>query len=225
MQSPLKILFVDDHLGLRDGMIQMLKNKDASFDFIGASDYESALAVLNENAGIEIVILDLNLDGRSGLEIIPEIKKISDEIAILIYTMFNDVIHIENALLNGVQGYITKDATIEELAVAIKTIANGNSYFNKAATEMMHTMLNNRSFSHNISNDVSYLFDCYKELSSKEREIFILLSQDMNVTDIAKKLNKSEKTVINQRTSVYQKLDITDRHDLFEKAKLLGLIL
>ena len=224
MQSQLKILFVDDHVGLRDGMTQMLKNKDSSFDFVCASDYESALETIKENRGIKIVILDLNLDGRSGLELIPELKKISPDIAILIYTMFNDVIHVENSLLNGVQGYITKDATIDELASAITTVANGNSYFNKAATELMQSLLVKHGREHDITNDLSCLFDNYKSLSKKEREVFILLSQDMHVADIAKKLGKSEKTVINQRTEVYSKLDIKDRHDLLEKAKLLGLI-
>lgn len=200
MQSQLKILFVDDHVGLRDGMTQMLKNKDSSFDFVCASDYESALETLKENRGIKIVILDLNLDGRSGLELIPELKKLSPDIAILIYTMFNDVIHVENSLLNGVQGYITKDAT-----------------------ELMQSLLVKHGREHDITNDLSYLFDNYKSLSKKEREVFILLSQDMHVADIAKKLGKSEKTVINQRTEVYSKLDIKDRHDLLEKAKLLGL--
>ncbi len=224
MQSQLKILFVDDHVGLRDGMTQMLKNKDSSFDFVGASDYEGAIEALKENRDIKIAILDLNLDGRSGLELIPEIKKLKADISILIYTMFNDVIHVENSLLNGVNGYITKDATIDELATAITTVSKGNSYFNKAATEMMQSMLNNHGPAHNITNDLSYLFDNYKSLSKKEREVFILLSQDMHVADIAKKLGKSEKTVINQRTEVYSKLDIKDRHDLLEKAKLLGLI-
>lgn len=223
MQSQLKILFVDDHVGLRDGMTQMLKNKDSSFDFVCARDYESALETLKENRGIKIVILDLNLDGRSGLELIPELKKLSPDISILIYTMFNDVIHVENSLLNGVQGYITKDATIDELASAITTVANGNSYYNKAATELMQSLLVKHGREHDITNDLSYLFDNYKSLSKKEREVFILLSQDMHVADIAKKLGKSEKTVINQRTEVYSKLDIKDRHDLLEKAKLLGL--
>ena len=224
MQSQLKILFVDDHVGLRDGMIQMLKNKDSSFDFVCASDYESAVETLKEERDIKIAILDLNLDGRSGLELIPEMKKLNPEISILIYTMFNDVIHVENSLLNGVNGYITKDATIDELATAITTVAKGNSYFNKTATEMIQSMLNNHGRAHNITNDLTYLFDNYKSLSKKEREVFILLSQDMHVADIAKKLGKSEKTVINQRTEVYSKLDIKDRHDLFDKAKLLGLI-
>ena len=224
MQSQLKILFVDDHVGLRDGMKEMLKNKDSSFDFVCASDYESALETLKENRDIKIAILDLNLDGRSGLELIPEMKKLNPEISILIYTMFNDVIHVENSLLNGVNGYITKDATIDELTAAITTVAKGNSYFNKTATEMIQSMLNNHGRAHNITNDLSYLFDNYKSLSKKEREVFILLSQDMHVADIAKKLGKSEKTVINQRTEVYSKLDIKDRHDLLEKAKLLGLI-
>ena len=224
MQSQLKILFVDDHVGLRDGMTQMLKNKNSSFDFLCASDYEGALETLEENSDIKIVILDLNLDGRSGLELIPQLKNLSPDISILIYTMFNDVIHVENSLLNGVQGYITKDATIDELATAITTIANGNSYYNKAATELVQSLLVKHGREHDNTNDLSYLFDSYKSLSKKEREVFILLSQDMHVADIAKKLGKSEKTVINQRTEVYSKLEIKDRHDLFEKAKLLGLL-
>lgn len=224
MQSQLKILFVDDHVGLRDGMKEMLKSKNPDFNFVSARDYETALEALKNNPDIQIAILDLNLDGKSGLEIIPEIKKINSSISIMIYTMFNDVIHVQNALLNGVQGYVTKDATIDELTAAITTVAKGNSYFNKTATEMIQSMLNNHGRAHNITNDLSYLFDNYKSLSKKEREVFILLSQDMHVADIAKKLGKSEKTVINQRTEVYSKLDIKDRHDLLEKAKLLGLI-
>lgn len=223
LQSQLKILFVDDHVGLRDGMTQMLKMKNSSFDFTVASDYESAIEALKGNKEIQLAILDLNLDGKSGLEIIPELRKIKPELSVLIYTMFNDVIHVENSLLNGIQGYITKDATIDELAVAITTVANGNSYFNKSATVLMQTLLKNNGGAHNITNDLSYLFANYKELSAKEREIFILLSENMEISDIAKKLGKSEKTVINQRTAVYSKLDIKDRHDLFEKAKLLGL--
>lgn len=223
MQSQLKILFIDDHVGLRDGMTQMLKIKNPSFDITGASNFEDAINTLKENGDIQIVVLDLNLDGQSGLELIPELRKIKPEILILIYTMFNDVIHVENSLLNGIQGYITKDATIDELETAITTVAKGNSYFNKAATNLMQTLLKKNGRAHDITNDLSYLFDNYKELSKKEREIFILLSKDMDISDIAKKLGKSEKTVINQRTAVYSKLDIKDRHDLFEKAKLLGL--
>ncbi len=223
MQSQLKILFVDDHVGLRDGMTQMLKNKNPSFEFVCASDYESAIDSLKENSDIRIIVLDLNLDGKSGLEIIPEFRKIKSEISILVYTMFNDVIHVENSLLYGIQGYITKDATIDELETAITTVAKGNSYYNKAATGIMQTLLKNKGRTHDITNDLSYLFDNYKELSKKEREIFVLLSEGLEIPDIAEKLGKSEKTVINQRTAVYSKLDIKDRHDLIEKAKLLGL--
>ena len=75
MQSQLKILFVDDHVGLRDGMKEMLKSKNPDFNFVSARDYETALEALKNNPDIQIAILDLNLDGKSGLEIIPEIKK------------------------------------------------------------------------------------------------------------------------------------------------------
>ena len=88
----------------------------------------------------------------------------------------------------------------------------------------MQSLLTKKGRANDITNDLSYLFDNYKDLSAKEREIFILLSQNMEIIDIARKLGKSEKTVINQRTAVYSKLDIKDRHDLLEQAKLLVLI-
>lgn len=225
MPLQLKILFVDDHVGLRDCMADSLKRKNDSFEFVCANDYETCIEALKENRDIKIVILDLNLNGKSGLEIIPEIKKISPNVSILIYTMFNDLIHVQNALLSGVQGYITKDSTIDELAVAILSVSRGNSYFNKIATDFMQTFLGKKNNLREIKNEMDYLFENYKDLSVKEREVFILLSQGMNIADIAKKLGKSEKTVINQRTAVYSKLDISDRHELIEKAKLLGFIL
>lgn len=223
--SQLKILFVDDHVGLRDCMTESLKKKESSFEFVCANDYETCIEALKEHGDIKVVILDLNLNGKSGLDIIPEIKKISPKTSILIYTMFNDPIHVENSLLTGIQGYITKDATIDELAVAILSVAKGNSYFNKIAADFMQTFLGQKNNFQEIKNDLDYLFYNYKALSAKEREVFILLSQGMSIADIAKKLGKSEKTVINQRTAVYSKLFISDRYELIEKAKLLGFIL
>lgn len=206
MQSQLKILFVDDHVGLRDGMTQMLKNKNSSFDFVCASDYESALETLKENRGIKIVILDLNLDGRSGLELIPELKKLSPDIAILIYTMFNDVIHVENSLLNGVQGYITKDATIDELASAITTVANGNSYFNKAATELMQSLLVKHGREHDITNDLSYLFDSYKSLSKKSVKFLFFFRRTCTLQTLLKSSANQKKQSLTSEPKFIQNL-------------------
>ena len=97
MQSQLKILFVDDHAGLRDGLAFMLNQKLKDVLFITASTYTEAIESLKEKSEIHTVILDLNLDGKNGLELIPEFRKIHSDISILVYSMYSDPIHIENA--------------------------------------------------------------------------------------------------------------------------------
>lgn len=224
MQSPLKILFVDDHTGLRDGMIFMLQNKNPSLSIIGVGTISEAVKKLNENKDIKIIILDLNLDGENSLKSISKIKAVNPDILILIYTMYNDNIHIGNALLIGAQGFITKEVSIEELEKAILAVSSGNTYYNRAASKVLYSLLPQNKDKHIIDDEKSYLFDNYKSLSKKEQEIFIHLAEGFDTEKIAKLLGKSKKTILNQRTAIYGKMLIRDRHDLIEKAKLLGLV-
>ena len=224
LQSPLKILFIDDHTGLRDGMIFMLQNKNPSLSIIGVGTISEAVKKLNEDKDIKIVILDLNLDGENSLESVSKMRGVKPDVLILVYTMYNDDIHVEHALLIGVQGFITKEASIDEVEKAILAVGSGNTYYNSVASKVLHTLLPQNKGKHSVHNEKSYLFDNYKSLSKKEKEVFIHLAEGLDVVEIAKLLGKSEKTILNQRTAVYGKMFIRDRHDLIEKAKLLGLL-
>ena len=224
LQSPLKILFIDDHTGLRDGMIFMLQNKNPSLSITGVGTIPEALKKLNEDKDIKIVVLDLNLDGKNSLESVSKMRGVKPDILILVYTMYNDDIHVEHALLIGVQGFITKEASIDEVEKAILAVGSGNTYYNSVASKVLHTLLPQNKGKHSVHNEKSYLFDNYKSLSKKEKEVFIHLAEGLDVVEIAKLLGKSEKTILNQRTAVYGKMFIRDRHDLIEKAKLLGLL-
>ena len=224
LQSPLKILFIDDHTGLRDGMIFMLQNRNPSLSITGVGTISEALKKLNEDKDIKIVVLDLNLDGENSLESVSKIRDVKSDIFILVYTMYNDDIHVEHALLGNVQGFITKEASIDEVEKAILAVGSGNTYYNSVASKVLHTLLPQNKGKHSVYNEKSYLFDNYKSLSKKEKEVFIHLAEGLDVVEIAKLLGKSEKTILNQRTAVYGKMFIRDRHDLIEKAKLLGLL-
>ena len=224
MQLPLKILFVDDHTGLRDGIIFMLQNKNSSLSITGAGTISEAIQKLNEDKDIKMVILDLNLDGENSLESVSKIKEANPNILILVYTMYNDDIHVGNALLLGVQGFITKEASVDELEKAILAVGSGNTYYNRAASKILYSLLPQNKGKHIIHDEKSYLFDNYKSLSKKEQEVFIHLAEGLDIAKIAKLLGKSKKTILNQRTAIYGKMLIRDRHDLIEKAKLLGLV-
>lgn len=225
MQSPLKILFVDDHRGLRDGMIFMLQSKNPALSISGASDIDEAISKLNADSEIRIVILDLTLDGENSLDSIPKIKESAPNASILVYTMHNDEVHVEKALLSGIQGFVTKEAPIEELEKAIVAISDGNTYFNSVASKVLQTLLPQNRGKHYVYDEKSYLFDNYKSLSKKEHEVFnLLIKEDYDISKIAAQLKKAEKTILNQRASIYSKLDVHDRYELMEAAKKLGLL-
>lgn len=225
MQSQLKILFVDDHAGLRDGLAFLLNQKLKDVQFITASTYVEAIDALRENSDIHSVILDLNLDGKNGLELIPEFRTIQQEINILVYSMYNDPIHIENAIKANIQGYISKDADIDELEAAITTICKGSTYFNKQASKVMRSLLFGASGTPETSDEVTQCFRNYKTLTKKEQETFLLLVQKKEINEIARTYGTSEKTVLNSRSIIYQKMQVKDRLELIEAAKKLGVIL
>ena len=94
LQSQLKILFVDDHFGLRDAIINSLSATNSAFNFLPATNKTQALNILKRNNDISLVIMDLNLNGVNGLEVVSELRKIKNDLKVLIYTMHNAPYHI-----------------------------------------------------------------------------------------------------------------------------------
>ncbi len=227
MQSQLKILFVDDHSGLRDGISFLLSKENPNLKFYNASTKEEALEILNNNPDIKNTILDININGESGLTFIDDFRKIVPQLNVIIYTMYSDMLHIEAALKKNIQGYITKDCEVSEIEKAIEFVSNGSMYYNKVAKEVMQSLI---SKNYNCKTDyeelrVQELFENYKSFTPKEQEVFLLLAQEKNTDEIAKLLGKSEKTVINQKSIIYQKLGIKDRLELLRAARKLGVII
>lgn len=225
MQSVLKILFVDDHSGLRDGLSYMLTQKNPHFSFIPASDDKDAIEILKKNSEIQNAIIDINLDGQNGLDLVDELRKINKNLNVMIYTMYSDPIHIEQALKVNIQGYVTKDIELEEFEKAILMVTSGMLYYNKRAVQVMQSLLNDKA----VNTDDEFgksirLVENYKKLTKKEQEVFKLLAQNKNTTEIASILGKAEKTVINQKSMIYGKLDLHDRMDVIESARTLGVI-
>lgn len=226
MSLPLKILFVDDHIGVRDAIITSLTQNKNDFDFSVATNKEESLEVINSIPEISTVIMDLNLNGTNGLDVANELRKIKPGLNILVYSMYNDPIHIEQALANNVQGFISKDATIDELRQAVISVAAGNMYFNTQSKNIMKIMLSKKSdIDDSLSKASDQIYILYSALTQKEKDVFYYLAQKMDPHEIAKILGKSQKTVVNQKSIIYSKMNIRDRLDLLEKARALGLIL
>ena len=236
MQSQLKILFIDDHSGLRDSLSFLLEKKNPLFKFYLASDLDRAELCLKSNPEISIAIVDLNLNGEDGLVLIDPLRQIKAELKIIIYTMYNDPIHIKNSLQKDIQGFITKDLDVAEVEKAILSVNQGSLFYCKAAQTVMHELLNkttgNSSGGFSDSSETSglhqnsdTLFKNYKSLTKKEQELFELLAQKKDTDEAAEILHKSQKTIQNQKSIIYQKMNLRDRLELVEAAKLLGVII
>ncbi|MEE1180732.1 MAG: response regulator transcription factor [Treponema sp.] len=225
MQSALKILFIDDHKSLRDGLAFLLKSRNGEFDFLFASSLEEAKEVLDAQEKIELAVLDLNLDGEDGLEAVPIVRSKNALFPVIVYSMYADERRIEKALEYGVQGYITKNDGTDELESAIKIVANGGLCYSMAAGLVIQKKLFGTSDSSATERkNGGDFYKRYMELSKSEQEVFALLAQKKKTDEIAKILGKKEKTVINQRTMIYQKLYLEDSVELIDYAKKLGVI-
>jgi DNA-binding NarL/FixJ family response regulator len=218
-------LFIDDHKSLRDGLGLLLKSRNEEFDFLFASSLEEAKEILDAEEKIDLAVLDLNLDGEDGLEAVPIVRAKNSSVLIIVYSMYADERRIEKALEYGVQGYITKNDGTDELESAIKIVANGGLCCSMAASLVIQKKLFGSSAGGTADNrNNGDFYKRYMELSKSEQEVFALLAQKKKTDEIAKILGKKEKTVINQRTMIYQKLYLSDQLDLIDYAKKLGVI-
>ena len=226
LPSQLKILFLDDHAGLRDSLGGFLSNKNPNLKFFYAGNKEDALKVLSENPDIKNAIIDINLNGINGLDLIPAFRNQTSDLNVIVYSMYNDVLHVEQALKKNIQGFISKDASLNEVEKAIQVVSTGNIYYNKTTREIMASMFNTEK-SENNQNESSYssTFYNYRTLRQKEKILFELLAQQKEVSEIAKILGKAEKTINNQTSIMYQKLNIHNRLELLKIAKILGVII
>lgn len=223
LQSQLKILYIDDHSALCESLAQVLEAKEESLKVYTANNVENAIECMKQNTDIQIILLDLNLNSQSGLELITPLRNINPDLKVIIYTMHADPLHIEQALKCSIQGYITKEIKTAEIIRAILNVANGSTVFNRESSLIMNSMLNGSK--QKISNDVQELFFKYSTLTVREQEIFSLLANEKDVYEIAKTLALTVKTIQNQKSMIYQKMNFQDRLDVIRAAKKLGVIL
>lgn len=215
------ILLVDDHTLLRQSLIKALLSKQSDMIFIEAGNSAEAIKYLE---GADIVILDLVLENNeSGLDLLKEIKKLRPDIKTLIISMHSELFYVNEAIKGGVQGYVTKDSPVESLLEAINTVYKGGSWFSQNVSALMSQIING-NLSKVIANGNTDCFSEYNSLTRREQEIFSLLANGKTISEIAKKLNLSSKTIENHRSNLYQKLGLSDRYEVFTYARRLGLI-
>ena len=221
----MKVLLIDDHNMLRESLVLALKKECPDFDFLQASTGDEAKEILVKNDDCQMLLLDLQVGKENGLFILSELRAVRPEIKTLVCSAFSEPLTVENAINAKVQGYITKTADLSEIALAVKMVASGREYFCTEALNVMKANVNASKIANGLidATDATIkLFANYKKLSPTEKKIFEFLARGLSVKEIAQKLGKSIKTVENQRTAVYEKMELHGMRELAEGARMLG---
>ena len=196
----IKVMLADDHILMREGIRQLLEF-DGSIDVVAeANDGEECIEKLLL-AKPQILLLDINMPKKNGIEVLEEIKRKNIDVKVLILTVHDEIEYLIKAVDIGVDGYILKDSESTELKRAISVIMNGESYIQPK----LIPALNNRLVARDVDKDK------IDSLTSRELEVLIQVANGMFNKEIATSLNISERTVKNHISNIFKKIDVSDR--------------
>lgn len=193
-------MLVDDHILIREG-IKYLLETDESIVVVGeASDGVECMENIFR-VDPDILLIDIVMPRKNGLEILKDLKNINSKIKVLILTEENDVEYLIYAMDLGVDGYILKESDSLELKRAIKLVNNGENYIHYSLV----TSLNEKLVNRDIDKDKIEL------LTKREKEVLIHIANGLFNKEIATFLDISERTVKNHISNIFKKLNVNDR--------------
>lgn len=212
--NSLAVLIADDHPLFRKGMRSLLRTMpDVTLVGEAKSGPEAVELALAHQP--DIVLMDLQMPGGSGLAATRELNRHSPNTRILVVTLFEDDDSIFAALRAGAHGYILKDADEEEMVRAIRAVGEGEAIFSPAiATRLMEYF---------ASAQQQVPQELFPELTEREREILTLIARGVSNAAIAEQLVISLKTVRNHVSNIYSKLQVADRAQAAIRARDAGL--
>lgn len=207
--TQVQILIVDDHPIIREGLIELI-NRHQHLKVKGeASDVESALDQIHEHT-FDLVIVDLALKGRSGLELIKYIHDQDASLPILVFSVYEEPFYAERALRAGAKGYVMKQEAADKIVSAIEHVLRNELYVSSPVSEKIHK----RFFSREIVREKSLI----ERLSDRELEVFHLIGQGYGTRQIADVLHLSIKTIESYRANIKEKLHLQSGGELVHRA-------
>lgn len=208
----IRVVLADDHAIVREGLKRIIGDV-ADFTVAGeAADGTQVMQRVRE-LEFEVLVLDLSMPGRSGMELIKLVKAEKPKLRILVLSMHQETQYAVRAIKSGASGYLTKESAPAQLEAAIRKIAGGGAYISAEVAEQL------------ALGAMPGASDAppHESLSDREFEVFRLLAAGDAVTDIANKLNLSVKTVSTHKANLMQKLGLGNQTELVRYALKHGL--
>lgn len=208
----IKILIVDDHAIVREGLNRIIQTEQDMFVAGLAKDGSEVIRLMLENE-IDVVILDISMPGKSGLDLIKDVKQVQPLVKILMLSMYPEERFAMRSIKAGASGYLTKEMAPEEIVNAIRTIHSGRKYITSALADMIADELQNPS--EKVPHEL---------LSDREFEVLCMLAVGKPVVEIATVLSLSESTVSTYRMRILQKMGLKTNSDLIHYGIEHGLV-
>jgi DNA-binding NarL/FixJ family response regulator len=208
----IRLLIADDHTIMREGLKRILEGID-DIEVIGeAVDGHDTLEKAR-TFNFDVLLMDLSMPGRSGVDLIRQIRDDFPKLPILILTMHEEEQYAVRAIRAGANGYLTKESAGTQLVTALRKVASGRPYISMEVAEQLalSAMPNNSQLLHS-------------QLSDREFEVFSHLVKGKSITEIAELLHLSVKTVSTHKTRIMQKMELHTLSDLVQYAVAQNLI-
>lgn len=208
----MRIIIVDDHAVIRRGLRQILLDEFPQAYIAEVSDAEAAVGKIMEN-GWNLVICDISLPGRSGLEVAEYAKQNFPKLPVLILSIHPEEQYAIRALKSGASGYLCKDTATEELIIAVHKVLQGRKYISSAVSEKLADQLNT---------DLTKA--PHELLSPREFEVFKQLASGQMLSEIGNRLSLSVTTVSTYRARILKKMNISSNAGVIRYALENNLI-
>ena len=209
----MRIIIADDHALIRKGLKEILQQVEGLLLLDEAQNGSELLLKIEEN-DYDIIVLDISMPGKSGLDILKDLRNIKPEIPVLILSVYPEEQYAIRVLKAGAAGYLTKDSAPDELVSAIKKIVNGGKYISDSLAEMLASEVKGGGV----------IKQPHENLSDREFQVMKMLAIGKTIKEISEELFLSPKTVSTYRTRIYDKMKFDSKAELTGYAMKNGLV-
>ena len=204
--NEVRILLVDDHPFLREGLISNLSNQE---DFVVCGEVSNANEALKAVPRLkpDVIVSDITLEGKSGLELIRDLQLLYPKIPVVVLSMHDEKIYGERALQAGAKGYVMKSEKSIKLIVAIRKVHAGGIHVSEELSDLLLSNISKTDHGTSTQNSI-------RKLTNREFELFLLLGQGKSPREIAAEMCISIKMVNTHRSNIRDKLRFVSLNDL-----------
>lgn len=201
VKDKIEIIIADDHMMIREGLKQLLELDGTMKVIAEANDGEECLNLLNKKIHPDILLLDINMPKKNGIEVLEYIKQNKIPVKVLILTVHNEVEYLLKAVDIGIDGYLLKDSSYDELKEAIDVVISENTYIQPSLLPALNESMEDYALD-------KERIEC---LTKRELDVLRLISEGCSNKKISDELTISERTVKNHISHIFRKIDVEDR--------------